>query len=215
MKNVRDRVAVITGGGSGIGRSTGCSMARRGARVVLVDLDAEGAEKAAEGIRQAGGEAAAFVQDIGATDAFERIKSFAEARFGPIEILMNNAALLVSGSIEDVPLEIWERVINVNLMSMARSIKLIVPEMVARRSGHIINTASFAALFPYAYDRMSYAATKAAVVSLSESLAPYAKPRGVGVTLLLPGPVATGIGSRSKRLLPQSRISRPRSGIPR
>jgi NAD(P)-dependent dehydrogenase (short-subunit alcohol dehydrogenase family) len=202
MKDVAGRVAVITGGGSGMGRSTGRSLARRGAKLVLVDLNLDGAEDAAAAIRADGGDAVALAQDIGAVDAFDRIKAVAEARFGPVDIIMNNAALLVSGALEDVPFDVWETVINVNLTSMARSIKLFAPEMVARGSGHIVNTASFAALFPYAYDRMSYAATKAAVVSMSEALALYVIPRGVGVTLLLPGPVKTGIGARARRFSP-------------
>lgn len=111
---------------------------------------------------------------------------------------MNNVGVLVSGRPQDIPLSEWERIINLNLMGVIRSVHCFTPDFVERGSGHFVNTASFAGLFPYAFDRLPYAASKGAIVTFSEGLALYLKPQGIGVTLLCPGPVRTAIGKTMK-----------------
>ncbi len=198
MRTLSGRTALITGGGSGIGRGAGIALAKRGVKVIFADIDEASAEEGAETIRAAGGEACSVKADVGEADAFERLRAFAAARYGPVDILMNNVGVLVSGLPQDIPLAEWERILNLNLMSVIRAQHLFVPEMVERGHGHIVNTASFAGLFPYAFDRLPYAASKGAIVTMTEGLALYCKPRGVGVTLLCPGPVKTRIGTTMK-----------------
>jgi len=198
VKDLRGKVALITGGGSGIGRGAGIALARRGVKVIVADIDEAGASETAEAVRMAGGEAVAVTIDVGLPSAFDEIHAFAAGAYGAIDIVMNNVGVLVMGLIGDIPLAEWERVLNLNLMSVIRAQHRFVPEMVARGSGHIVNTASFAGLFPYAYDRLPYAASKGAIVTMTEGLALYCKPRGVGVTLLCPGPVKTNIGATLK-----------------
>ena len=117
----------------------------------------------------------------------------AERRIGEIDIVMNNVGVILSGNPEDIPIAEWQRILNLNLLSMIRSNDVFVPKMIARGSGHIVNTASFAGLYPYATNRMPYVASKAAVVALSESLALYLHPKGVRVSCLCPGPVMTQV----------------------
>jgi NAD(P)-dependent dehydrogenase (short-subunit alcohol dehydrogenase family) len=115
----------------------------------------------------------------------------AEAALGPLDVLMNNAGILSGGNPEDIPLDEWQRMFDVNLFSMVRANNVIVPRMIARGSGHIVNTASFAGFYPFAASRVHYAAAKAGVISMSQNLALYLMPLGVKVSCLIPGPVMT------------------------
>ncbi|MEY2943529.1 MAG: hypothetical protein RLY97_1543, partial [Pseudomonadota bacterium] len=114
-----------------------------------------------------------------------------ETALGPIDIHMNNAGLLHSGHIEDFPPAEWERMFGVNLFGAVRANALILPKMLARGSGYIVNTASFAGLYPYATNRIPYAASKAALISMSENMALYLEPLGIRVSVLCPGPTFT------------------------
>jgi NAD(P)-dependent dehydrogenase (short-subunit alcohol dehydrogenase family) len=102
---------------------------------------------------------------------------------------MNNVGTLTMGWPHEVPLTEWQRVIDVNLLTIVRSIRVFVPLLVEQGEGHLVNTSSTSGLYPYAFDRLPYAATKAAVVALSECLALYLRPRGVGISCLCPGAV--------------------------
>ncbi|MET0360265.1 MAG: SDR family NAD(P)-dependent oxidoreductase [Sphingobium sp.] len=184
---------VITGAASGIGRGAARAFAARGARIVLVDIDAQGLATLAAELSADGTDALALTSDVGAADAFDQIVSAAEARFGAVDRLMNNVGVLATGKPEDIPPDEWLRILNLNLMSAVRGIYRLLPDMIARGRGHIINTASFAGLFPYAWDRLPYVASKAALVAVSESLALYLVPQGIGVTCFCPGPVRTAI----------------------
>jgi NAD(P)-dependent dehydrogenase (short-subunit alcohol dehydrogenase family) len=106
---------------------------------------------------------------------------------------MNNVGVLAVGPVESIPLEGWERVIDINLMSVVRSLTVFLPGLLEQRSGHVVNTASTAGLFPYGYDRLPYTTSKHAIVGLSESLAVYLRPRGVGVSCFCPAGVMTNI----------------------
>ena len=183
-------VAVITGGGSGIGRATARSLAQRGARVVITDLDEDRALKAAGEI----GDAALGARcDVTSVDDLVAARDLAVARFGRVDIMMNNVGVLAVGRPEDIPLDAWQRVIDINLMSVVRSLGVFLPGLLAQGSGHIVNTASTAGLFPYGYDRLPYTTSKHAVVGLSESLAIYLRPKGIGVSCFCPAGVMTNI----------------------
>ena len=199
MKDLTNRVAVITGAASGIGRGSALALARAGANLMLADIDVAGADGTARRARDLGVAAEAAHCDVGQPDAMSKLRDAAIARFGGVDLIMNNVGVLTSGRPEDIPVSEWERVLNLNLMSVVRSHAAFLPGFLERGEGHIVNIASFAALFPYSYDRTPYAASKAAIVSLTEGLALYLRPKGIGVTLFCPGPVATNIGASIKR----------------
>jgi NAD(P)-dependent dehydrogenase (short-subunit alcohol dehydrogenase family) len=185
-----EAVAVITGGGSGIGRATAHAFAQRGARVVVTDIDAARADRVAEEI---GSTAVAARCDVTSTEDIEAARDLALARFGRVDVVMNNVGVSVQGVIEDIPLEGWQRIIDINLLGMVRSNLVFVPLLLEQGSGHIVNTASTGGLLPYGYDRIPYTATKYAVVGMSESMAVYLRPRGIGVSCLCPAPVRTNM----------------------
>ncbi|MDE2404365.1 MAG: SDR family NAD(P)-dependent oxidoreductase [Sphingomonadales bacterium] len=183
--------ALIFGGGQNIGRAIALEWARRGAKVAIADLNAEGAAVTAEEIRAAGGEAIGTGADVTSDDSVAAAVAAAEAAFGPLDILMNNAGILSGGNPQDIPVSAWQQMLDVNLLGQVRAINLVLPGMLERGRGHIANTASFAGMYPFACSRVHYAASKAAVLSYSENLALYCLPYGVRVSCLCPGPVMT------------------------
>jgi len=104
--------------------------------------------------------------------------------------------VLAVGAVEDIPFDAWQRIVDINLLGIVRSNVVFLPLLLAQRRGHIVNTASLAGLLPYGYDRLPYTTTKHAVVGLSESLALYLRPRGIGVTCLCPAGVVTNIAEQ-------------------
>jgi len=193
MDSLQGKTAIITGGGSGIGRATALSLARRGARVVAADINAGAARDVAAEITAAGGQALGVACDVAAEDAFEELKAVALDRFGAVDVVMNNVGVLTRGLPEHIPVAEWQRIISVNLLSVVRSNTVFLPLLISQGYGHLVNTASFAGLYTYSFDRLPYAATKAAIVQLSEGLRIYLRPQGIGVTVLCPGPVKTNI----------------------
>jgi NAD(P)-dependent dehydrogenase (short-subunit alcohol dehydrogenase family) len=189
--NFAGKNALIIGAGQNIGRRIAQEWARRGAKLAVADIGLEGAEETAKLIREAGGQSVGLQCDITDDESVRATIDAAEQAFGPIDIHMNNAGLLAGGNPEDIPVSEWQRMFDVNLFGMVRANNIIVPRMIARGSGHIVNTASFAGLYPFACSRIHYAASKAAVVSMSENLALYLMQLGVGVSCLCPGPVMT------------------------
>jgi NAD(P)-dependent dehydrogenase (short-subunit alcohol dehydrogenase family) len=183
-------VCVITGGGSGIGRASAHAFARRGARIIVADIDADRAATVAGELGDDAIGARCDVTDIGDLAA---IRDRALERFGRVDLVMNNVGVLAVGPPEVIPIDAWERVIDINLMSVVRSNAMFLPLLLERGSGHVVNTASTAGLLPYGFDRLPYTATKHAIVGLSESLALYLAPKGIGVSCLCPAGVMTNI----------------------
>jgi NAD(P)-dependent dehydrogenase (short-subunit alcohol dehydrogenase family) len=196
MDDLRGRVAVITGGGSGIGRATALAFAREGAIPVIADIDGGRADDVEQEARELGADAAGLRCDVTSDDDFAAVRDETLRRFGRVDVVMNNASVIPLGRPESLPMEAWEHSIDVNLLSVVRSLRLFLPRLLEQGSGHIVNTASTAGLLAYAYERLPYSATKFAVVGLSEALALYSRPKGVGVTCLCPGPVATNISEQ-------------------
>jgi len=195
METLRDKVAVITGAASGIGRATARALADRGAHIVAVDLDDDGLADLAGGLSDQGVAVLAQRTDVSDPTAFEGIRSAALQRFGRVDVVVNNVGVLTNGLPQDIPVTEWQRILEINLMSVVRSNAAFLPLLLSQGSGHLVNTASFAGLFTYSYDRLPYAATKAAIVQISEGLAIYLRPKNIGVSLLCPGPVLTNIAA--------------------
>jgi NAD(P)-dependent dehydrogenase (short-subunit alcohol dehydrogenase family) len=187
------KVAVVTGAGSGIGRSTAKLLAERGAKVHLADIDAESVERVRAEIQAGGGEAVAHVVDT--TDA-EDVKMFADAVFaadGGVDLLHNNAGIGHAARVEDTTLDDWRRIVDVNLMGFVYGVQAFVPRMLEQgRRSHVLNTASMAGLCPSA-GMVPYSTTKAAIVGMSEALDAELAPRGIRVTALCPGVIDTAI----------------------
>ena len=190
-KTFAGKNALIIGGGQNIGRRVAQEWARRGARVAVADIGKEGAEETAEILAASGARSIGLYCDV--TDGASVLAAIeaAEAALGPLDIHMNNAGILSGGNPEDIPLDEWRRMFEVNLFGMVRANNIVVPRMMKRGSGHIVNTASFAGLYPFAASRVHYAASKAAVVSMSENLALHLMQFGIKVSCLCPGPVMT------------------------
>jgi NAD(P)-dependent dehydrogenase (short-subunit alcohol dehydrogenase family) len=183
-------VALVTGGASGIGRALGHALAERGAHVVLADVDAARAEEAAAEIRDRGRSAESAVLDVTDGAAVERVyRAVAEER-GRLDYVFNNAGIGVVGEALEMPLDDWERTIDVNLRGVVYGTLAAYRLMAPRRSGHIVNTASLAGLVPTP-SLAAYAATKHAVVGLSTSLRIEAQDHGVRVSVVCPGVIDT------------------------
>lgn len=190
MNPFQDAVAVVTGGASGLGRAFSEELARRGARVVVTDLNEEGARAVAAGI--AGGRASAAALDVTRREDVERVLAETAATHGRLDYVFNNAGFAVAGEVQDLEPEHWRRIVEVNLMGVIHGTTAAYAVMTRQGSGHIVNTASLAGLagFPTS---TPYATTKFGVVGLSLSLRAEGEELGVKVTAVCPGFVRTGV----------------------
>jgi NAD(P)-dependent dehydrogenase (short-subunit alcohol dehydrogenase family) len=186
-----NRTALVIGGGRNIGRQVVLEFARRGAQIAVADRDFEGTQETADLVRQMGGRAIAISCDVASEASLGACAAQAEELLAPVDILVNNAGILSGGNPEDIPVAAWQQMMDINYFGMVRAIELFLPKMIARGNGHIVNTASFAGLYPFASSRIHYAASKAAVLSMSQNLALYLLPKGIRVSCLCPGPVMT------------------------
>lgn len=185
------RVAVVTGGASGIGRASAVALAGAGASVLVADLDEEGATAVAAEITEAGGDAAGAAVDVVDADACDHLMAEAVERFGGLHVLHANAGVALVG--EDgfaPPAEVWDRVVAVNLSGVFYCCRAAVDRMEASGGGSIIATASSMATVPLG-GMDAYAATKAGVAGLIKSFAVGAAPKGVRVNAIGPGYVDT------------------------
>ncbi|MEM9174154.1 MAG: SDR family NAD(P)-dependent oxidoreductase [Myxococcota bacterium] len=192
---LQDRVAVVTGAASGIGRSTAEILARAGARLVLGDVDAEGAEIAAQAIREAGSEAVAQRCDIASREEVQSLLDRASSDFGGLDVLANIAGVPSDGPLEDVTDDEVDRVVAINLKGTLYACQAAIPLMAARGGGSIINVSSGAIDLPVPGFGL-YSMTKAAVAQLTHSLAQEVGDRGIRVNALAPGATVTNFTKR-------------------
>ena len=191
--NLKDKIAVITGAGSGIGRATALRLAREGVHVHVVDIDPERAEQVATEVRATGRNAWAHAVDCSKHEAIMALADAVYAESGRVDILHNNAGIGHAALAHETRIEDWERVIGINLWGTIYGIHTFVPRMIAQGSGgHIVNTSSGLGLI--AVPGMApYCATKFAVVGISESIRAELEPHGIGVTVVCPGLIQTDI----------------------
>jgi NAD(P)-dependent dehydrogenase (short-subunit alcohol dehydrogenase family) len=209
MRSFEDAVAVITGAGSGIGRATAIALADRGCRIVVTDIDAERAEVVAGEVRAARADAIGLRCDVSSEDDISAAFDATIAAFGRADVVMSNVGVIAMGLPLEIPLEAWSSILDVNLLGAVRVMQAFLPHLLERGSGHVVTTGSTAGLFPYAFDRLPYAASKGALVSVSESLALYLRPRGIGVTCFCPAGVITNIVEQVRVYGPPPRMQPP------
>src|SRR4051794_24535755 len=190
---ISGKVVVVTGAGSGIGRSTALLFARRGAKVHAADVNGESVEAVRDEIGRGGGSAAAHTVDCSDPDAVEAFAERVFAADGRVDVLHNNAGIGHAGDIEATTADDWRRVIGVNLLGVAYGVQAFAPRILAQgASARIVNTASAAGLF--GLPRMApYCASKFGVVGLSEALDAELGPRGIRVSAICPGIIDTAI----------------------
>lgn len=188
----RNKVAIITGGASGIGAALATHLGRLGARVVVADRQEAVAEQVADAIRSQGGSAVASALDVRELASVNRVVTDTLERWGTIDFFFNNAGIGVGGDVANYTPADWTDVLDVNLHGVIHGIHAVYPVMVRQQSGHIINTASMAGLVT-STGQTSYAASKHAVVGLSKSLRVEGKAHGVRVSVLCPGAIRTPI----------------------
>lgn len=185
--------ALIFGGAKGIGKCVSLEWARRGASLAVADIDAAAAQETAAEIVAAGGKAVGIGANVLSDESVAEAAAAAEAALGEIDIVMNNVGGMLNGHPEDIPMKEWQRIMEINYFAAVRGVQVFLPKFLARKSGHIVNTASFAGLYPYAASRVPYTAAKAAVIAMTQNLAVYLEPQGIRVSCLIPGPVMTGV----------------------
>ena len=201
MQDLKGRVAVVTGGGSGIGAALARALAAHGMDVVVADIEIAGAEQVAADVRAAGRRALAVQMDVSKLASVEALAERTYRELGGCHVLCNNAGVIVVGSLESRTAEDWEWVLGVNLWGVVHGLLAFLPRMLAQPGEkHIVNTASTAGLIPTPGVGV-YATAKYAVVGLSEHLRMDLARHEIGVSVLCPGGVQTQI-LRSERNRP-------------
>ena len=202
---LKDKVAVVTGGGSGIGHHACLQMAREGARVLVVDLIADRAKLVAQEIRDFGGVSAFIVEDISNEEGAKKVAAMAEGLWNRIDVLVNNAASFHHVTTEEATAADWERVFKVNVWGASFCVKHVLPIMKRQKSGSIINVASINGLVGMGPDWVNYSASKAALVNMTKTMAKDFVQHNIRVNCLCPGMIHT---PAMENLLKQMGVSR-------
>ena len=190
MTSERSRAVLVTGAGSGIGRAIAEKLAKDGERVVVNDLKGETADEVVARIKESGGEAAAVPGDVSDPESVQRIVEAARVAYGPPEILVNNAGFLQQKRFVDLTVEDFDRMIAVHLRGTFLCTSVVLPDMLSRGSGIIVNVASQLGQIG-GIELCHYSAAKAGIIGLTKSLAREVSAQGVRVNAVAPGPINT------------------------
>ena len=190
MAPERSRIVLVTGAGSGIGRAIAEKLAQNGERVVVNDVNPETAEELVAGIKEWGGEAAAAPGDVSDAESVQRIVAATHEAYGSPEILVNNAGFLQQKRFVDLTVEDFDRMIAVHLRGTFLCTRAVLPEMLSRGSGIIVNVASQLGQIG-SIELCHYSSAKAGIIGLTKSLAREVSAQGVRVNAVAPGPINT------------------------
>lgn len=185
-KELDNKVAIVTGGASGIGRAIVLSLAKEGANVTIADIDIDSAEKVAAEVETLGQRALAVKTDVSSSGDVGRMVEETVRHFGKVDILVNDAGIGEGGMVEDLPEETWDRVINTNLKGTFLCSRAVLSHMIEKKSGRIVNIAS-GVWFKPVFMSAAYGASKGGVVSFSKALALEVAGHGVNVNVVVPG----------------------------
>ncbi|PKN53261.1 MAG: oxidoreductase [Deltaproteobacteria bacterium HGW-Deltaproteobacteria-13] len=202
IKDFKSKIVVITGAASGIGKAAAKAFASEGADLVIADNDAQRLEDAAKEIKACGATVLAQQVDVSKRKEVESFAELVIRERGHVDILINNAGVGVGGSLLDTNIEDFEWIFSINYWGVVYGLKAFLPYMVARKYGHVVNTASGAGLCSMA-SMSAYCSTKFAVVGLSETLRAEMRRFGIGVSTICPGIINTNIVAESRMHLPE------------
>jgi NAD(P)-dependent dehydrogenase (short-subunit alcohol dehydrogenase family) len=190
---LKDKVCVITGGGSGMGATAALMFSKEGAKVVVADVVEEAGSKTVQDIKAQGGQAIFVQADVSREADCKTIMEEGAKAFGGLDVLYNNAGIFPSedGSVTDITDSVWQKVLGVNLQGLANCCKHGIPHLIKRGGGSVINTASFVALVGCSVPQDAYTASKGAVIALTKSLAVQFGPKHVRSNAICPGPIET------------------------
>ena len=198
MRNLAGKTAFVTGGASGIGLALGRALAEAGMKVMLADIETDALAAAVKSLEKFGPDVRGITCDVADPVSVDDAATASYEAFGNVHVVCNNAGVGGGSGIDDISLDTWRWVLDVNLMGVLHGIHAFLPRMRAHgEGGHIVNTASMAGM-QSGLGFSPYAASKFAVVAMSEGLAMQLKPHGIGVTVLCPGFVRTRISDSAR-----------------
>ena len=186
MKRFPEKRVVITGAGSGFGRALSLAFARRGWRVGVVDINEERADETVTLVNTAGGQGEKAICDVTQPEQIEDMAAFYKDRWDGVDIVANNAGVAAAGYMEEIPIETWRWILELDLMSVIYGCRTFIPMLTTQPGGgHIINMASYAGIAA-APEMSCYNVPKAGVICLSETLRMELAPKNIGVTVVAP-----------------------------
>ncbi|MDM5227179.1 glucose 1-dehydrogenase [Cytobacillus sp. NJ13] len=185
---LQDKIAIVTGGGSGIGKATANLFANEGAFVIITDINRENGQGAVTEIEENGGKAAFFEMDVANPEAVENVVGQIIEKYRKIDILFNNAGISNVGRVDEVEPDVWDKIMSVNVKGVYLPSKYTLPHMMKQKSGVVINMSSCAAEMGLA-KRAAYSATKGAVLALTKAMQVDYAPYRIRVNALLPGTI--------------------------
>jgi len=205
MKDLKNKNCFLTGAASGIGHAFAIALAQEGMNLFISDINMENLEKVKKEIEEIGAKVITRKCDVSKFEDFENAAEEFYSKLGDIDLLINNAGIAIGGQIEELELEDWKDVLDVNLWSIIHSIKVFLPRMLEKKSGHIVNVASGAGVFGTA-EPLPYIASKFAVVGISEALYGQLYNRGIIVSVIVPSYIKTNIFLTSKMKYPKKLV---------
>ena len=198
MRELAGKTAFVTGAAAGIGLAMGCAFAQAGMKVMIADIEQDALSAAVASLQTISPDVSGTLCDVADAGSVERAAQAAFAAFGHVHVVCNNAGVAAGGGIDHISLDNWRWVIDVNLMGVLHGIRSFLPHIRGHgEGGHFVNTASMAGM-QTGLGFSPYGASKFAVVSMSEGLHLQLKPHGIGVSVLCPSYVRTGIGNSGR-----------------
>ena len=192
MDRLKDKVAIITGAGSGIGRAIAQIFAKEGAKVVVADYQQQGGQETVQIIISAGGQAVFSLTDVSKLEQVQAAVQTAVEKFGGLDIMVNNAGVAPMADLEATTEEIWQKTIDIDLKGVFYGSKTAVPEMEKRGKGKIINTSSIAGLVGF-QGITAYCAAKGGVANMTKEMALDLAPKKINVNAIAPGVIKTNM----------------------